>query len=396
MQKTTFLQSRSLSAGTTQNFDAPPHPSKGALIGYTFRVNCTLTAASNVTPTYIEWRDTILATLFPSIQIFAPRYNNQLCSGNLTGTFWASMYEDKYKQSIPIEVDNTPVNTTSTVQLTSGGHAVQIDIPVFFEEPELGPDRYMTCPPSHLFRGDCSASVQSPAALTVTVQSVVITMSAATVRWMALTTHGEVGRVPVKHRFEVRSVNSDSVDVGRGFPLYIFDIRAPGTTVSYDLIVDGENVNNGQVNGEDLMSTYRLLNQGVAPETSIRTPLLFVGAKSNWNQLDFVERSFSLKLYGASSATLYLHFADPADDTLKRNVAAALGVPDSQTSAVPVTPVTAALGSIHRKLANNGPRTLLVNTGAGFASPAGSPTTVPSVPAGTQGAAMATAIGSGS
>jgi hypothetical protein len=392
MQKTTFLQSRSLSAGTTQNFDAPPHPSKGLLIGYLFRVNCTLNAASNVTPTYIEWRDTILDTLFPSIQLFAPRYNNQLCSGNLTGRFWAELYEDKYKRSIPIEYNDLPIDQNNTQQLTNANVAAQVDIPVFFDEPELGTDRFHFCPPAHLFRGDVTASFGSPAALTVTVQSVVITMASATVRWLALTTHGDIARVPVKHRFEVRSVNSDSVDVGRGFPMYVADRRTPGTTVSYDLIVDGENVNGGQVNGEDLMAAYRSLNAGVAPETSVRTPLLYVGEKSNYNQVDFIERSFSLKLYGASSATLLLHFADPADDMLKKNVAAALGLPAEQTVAVPVTPTTAALGSVHRKLAQNGPRTLLAATAGGLRAPEGSAKTVPTVPAGTQGAAMAGAI----
>lgn len=392
MQKTTFLQTRTLSAGATQNFDAPPHPSKGALIGYIFRVNCTLNAASSVTPTYVEWRDTILDTLFPSIQLFAPRYNNQLCSGNLTGRFWGEMYEDKYKRSIPIEYNDGPVDQNNTPQLTNSNVAAQFDIPVLFDEPELGPDRYHLCPPAHLFRGDVTASFGSPAALTVTVQSVVITMASATVRWIALTTHGEVGRVPVKHRFEVRAVNSDSIDVGRGFPLYLFDRRVPGTTVSYDFTVDGENVNGGQVNGEDLMATYRTLNAGVAPETSIRTPLFYVGKDSNYNQLDFVERSLSLKLYGASSATLCLHFADPADDMMKRNVAAALGLTAAQTVAVPATPVTAALGSIHRKLAQNGPRTLLAANGGRLSAPDGSPKTVPTVPAGTQGAAMATSI----
>lgn len=395
MQKSTFLQTRTVAAGATQNFDAPPHPSKGLLIGYLFRITGTLTGASNVTPTYIDWRDVMLPAFFPSFQLFAPRYNNQLCSGNLDGKFWASMYEDKYKRSIPILANGAPVDQNNTQQITTGGVTFEVDIPVMFEEPELGPDRLHTCPPCSLFRGDVTASVAAPAALTSTVQSIVITMSATSIRWMALHTHGDIGRVPVKHRFEVRSVNSDSVDVGRGFPFYVTDVRAPVSTVSYDLIVDGENVNGGQVSGPDLLATYRTLNSVVAPETQVRTPLLYVPEKANWNLVDFIERSFSLKMYGASSATLYLHFADAADDMLKRNVAAALGVPASNTVAVPATPTTAALGSIHRKLANNGPRSLLVRSGGKLKAPAGSAQTAPSVPPGTQGAAMADAISKG-
>lgn len=392
MQKTTFLQTRTIAAGTNLNFDAPPHPSKGLLAGYLFRVNCTLTAASNVTPTYIEWRDTILDTLFPNIQVFAPRYNNQLCSGNLSGRFWAEMYEDKYKNSIPMEVNDLPVNTGTTQQITTGGLATQIDLPFLFDEPELGADRYHFCPPSSLFRGDVTANFSCPAALTVTVQSIVITMSAATVRWVAVTVPGDIARVPVKHRYEVRSVNSDSIDVGRGFPLYISDRRAPGTTVSYDIIVDGENQNGGQVNGEDLMATYRALNEDVAPEATTRTPLAYIGTNTPYSMVDFVQRSYGLKLYGASSATLLLHFADPADDALKRNVAQALGIDPSQAVAVPASPNTAPLGSVHYKLGQNGPRTLLVSRGGKLDAPSGSARTVPTVPAGTQGAAMATAI----
>src|ERR1700681_4550509 len=130
MQRTTFLQTRTIAAGATQNFDAPPHPSKGILVGYNFRVLGTITAASNVTPTSTDWRDTILPTLFPSFQLFAPRYNNQLCSGNLSGQYWASMYEDKYKDLVPILVAGAPVTFSAGQQFTSGGQTVDISLPV--------------------------------------------------------------------------------------------------------------------------------------------------------------------------------------------------------------------------------------------------------------------------
>ncbi len=385
-----FLQSRSLTAGQATNFDAPSHPAKGLLVGYLLRITGTANAASNVTPTYAEWRDTILDTLFSNIQLFAPRFNNQLCSGNLTGRYWAELFEAKYKACMPIEYDNTPVDGYTTQQLTNANKEVQFDFFVPFEEPSLAADRHWSCPPAHLFRGDVSLSVTLPSSLVVTVQTVAITFSSFSARWEAVTVHGDIARVPVVHRFEVRTVNSDSVDVGRGFPVHILDRRAPGTTVGYDIIVDGENVNNGQLLGEDFKAMQRIAGSPqLIKEDSVSTPLRFVAQDANLNELEYVERSLSLKLYGASSATLALHFLEAPSDTLKRNVQAALGQEGVASDAPPVAPNGVALGNLHRKVALNGPRTLMLKTGAGYTAPKGAAVTLPTFPAGSTGAQIA-------
>lgn len=392
--RTVFLQSKSLTAGQTTVLDAPTHPANKLLVGYIVRITGDFDSANagGTTPTYIQWRDTIADTLFPNIFLQAPRYNNALCSGNLSGRYWWEMYETKYGRSIPAEWNNLPIDQNNTPAVTDAAQSLQIDFPIMFEEPRLGADRHWTCPPAHLFRGDVSLHITLPATLTVTVTDV-LTLANPSVRWLAVCAHGDVARVPVVHRFEVRTVSSDSIDVGRGFPLYVIDRRAPGTTVSYDFITDGKNVNEGQVNGEDLMATYRtVMAPGlVAPETSVITPIKFTPEDATLNEVEFAARSFSMKLYGASSATLALQFAEPPNDSIKRNVALALGVNPVESDAPPVSSVTAPI--LHRKVALNGPRTLMRRVAGGrHAAPAGAAANVATVPPGTTGAAVASSM----
>lgn len=388
-----FLQEKTPTVAVETNFDTATHPDKGLLRGYLVRVLATVNAASAVTPTYEEWRDTILASLIPLLQLFAPRYSQELCSANLTGSFWAKLYEDAYSQCLPIEVNNSPVTYNSLVELPNSNLPVQIELFIPFEMPKLGVDRLYTAPPCSLFRGDVALKVKWGA--TVTVRTVAITFSALTIRWMAVTALGDNARVPVIHRFERRTFSQDSIDIGRGFPAFITDNRAPDQTIAYDVFVDGENINRSAMYGEDLMADYRIGNKNLVPETSVYTPLLFIPEGSSPGDLLFVEQSLAIKLTGASSGTLDMHFMAPPNAKVGNALKAALGIgPAVKTRKPPVTPVASSLGSLHRKVALNGPRTLLVDSGGGkFVTPNGGAQTVPTVPSGSLGANVAQTLG---
>ncbi len=385
-----FLNESAPAAATQTTLDAPAnHPASGLLRGYMLRIICTGTAASNVTPTWENWRDTILDTILPLIQLFAPRYSQQLCSANLTGGYFAKIYEDHYGEIVPIEVAGVPVTPAAGVQLTSGGQAVQVDLMIPFELPKLGPDRLWSTPGCLLFRGDVTLKFSWVAA--VTVQSVVITFSALTLRWIALTTYGDSARLPVLHRFERRTYSQNSVDVGRGFPLFITDNRAPDQTLSYNTFIDGESVHSGAMYGEDYAGAYRLLNKDLAPETSIYTPLLYLPENSTVNDLAFAERSIAFQFVGISSGTFDIHTIEPAGNVVRDALKEALGIPRGTNVATPpVSPQCAPVGNVVRKVAMNGPRTMLINAG-GRLQAIGSvaAATVPTIPSGSTGAALA-------
>lgn len=387
-----FLQEKTPTVAVETNFDTATHPEKGLLRGYLVRVLCTANAAQAVTPTYEEWRDTILADLITLLQLFAPRYSQQLCSANLTGAFWAKLYEDAYGQCLPIEVANTPVTYNSTRQIPNANTAVQIELFIPFETPKLGVDRLYTAPPCSLFRGD--VALKAKWAATSTVQAIAITFSALTIRWLAVHAHGDNARVPVIHRFERRTFSQDSIDIGRGFPAFITDNRAPDQTIQYDVFIDGENVNRSAMYGEDLMADYRIGNKNQVPETSIYTPLCYIPENSSPADLVFVENSLAIKLTGASSGTLDMHFMEPANAKVGNALKASLGIaPQTKTRKPPVTPASSALGNLHKKVAMNGPRTLLIENAGKFVTPNGGAQTVPTVPSGSLGANIAQSLG---
>lgn len=385
-----FLNESSPAAAVQTTLDAPAnHPATGLLRGYILRVTGTANAASNVTPTWADWRDTILETVLPLIQLFAPRYSQQLCSANLTGGFFAKIYEDAYGEILPIEVANVPVTVAAGVQIPNANTAVQIDIMIPFETPKLGPDRLWTCPPCLLFRGDVTLKFSWVAA--VTVSAVVITFSALSFRWLAFTVHGDSARVPVLHRFERRTYSQNSVDVGRGFPLFITDNRAPDQTNSYNTFIDGKSVHAGALYGEDYSAAYRISNKDIAPENSVYTPLLYIPENSTVNDIAFAERSIAFQFVGISSGTFDIHTIEPAGNVVLGALKEALGIPRSaMTATPPVAPQASPVGNVVRKVALNGPRTLLLRSKEGM-SAVGSVAapTVPTVPAGSTGAALA-------
>lgn len=388
-----FLNEQAPAAGTQVTLDAPAnHPESGLLRGYMVRVTGTGTAASNVTPTYADWRDTILETIIPSLQLFAPRYSQQLCSANLTGGFFAKLFEDHYGEALPIEVAGSPVTQIAGVQMTSGGQAVQIDLFIPFELPKLGMDRLWACPSCLLFRGDVTLKFSWVAA--VTVQSVVITFSALNFRWLAVTAYGDTARLPVIHRFERRTYSQNSVDVGRGFPLFITDNRAPDSTIQYNTFIDGESIHSGALYGEDYVGAYRILNKDIVPENGVYTPLLYVPENSTVNDLCFAERSIAFQFVGMSSGTFDIHTIEPAGNTVKAALKSALGLaPSAGVLCPPVAPQSSPIGNVVRKVALNGPRTMLLAAGNG-AQAVGSVAapTVPTVPSGSTGASIAGAM----
>jgi hypothetical protein len=396
MNSHVFLNENAPAAGVQTTLDAPAnHPKSGLLRGYIVRVTGTGTAASNVTPTYADWRDTILDTVIPSLQLFAPRYSQQLCSANLTGSFFAQLFEDHYGEALPIEVAGSPVTQLAGVQMTSGGQAIQVDLFIPFETPKLGMDRLWTCPSTLLFRGDVTLKFSWVAA--VTVQSVVITFSALSFRWLAMTAHGDTARLPVIHRFERRTYSQNSVDVGRGFPLYIADKRAPDQTIQYNTFIDGESIHSGALYGEDYEAAYRITNKNIVPENGVYTPLLYVPENSTVNDLTFAERSIAFQFVGMSSGTFDMHTIEPAGNVVKAALKSALGIPDgARVGTPPIAPNSAPIGNVVRKVAMNGPRTMLV-AGAGGLSPvsAVAAATVPTVPSGSTGASIASAMAAG-
>lgn len=389
-----FLNEVTPAAGLQSTLDAPAnHPSTGVLRGYIVRVIGTVVAASAVTPTWENWRDTILETVVSSLQLFAPRYSQQLCSANLTGGFFAKLYEDHYGQATPIEVNNSPVTQIAGVQISTTPLAFQADIVIPFELPKLGDDRLWSCPSPLLFRGDVTLKCQWVAA--VTVQSVAMTFSAITFRWLALSEYGDTATLGVVHRFERRTYSQNSVDVGRGFPLFITDNRAPDQSNQYNTFIDGESVHNGSLYGEDYAAAYRILNKDLVPETSVYTPLLYLPENSNVNSLAFAERSVAFQFQGITSGTFDIHTIEPASNVAKSALKAALGIqPGQQVATPPKAPNSTPLGNVIRKIALNGPRTMLLKTANGaevVASVAAA--TVPTVPSGSAGAAIASAVG---
>lgn len=389
---TVFLQEKAPAAAIQENFDTATHPESGILRGYLVRTRFNLLAASNVTPTYEEWRDTILGSLFPLIQLFAPRYNNQLCTANLDGNFWAKLFEDHYGNCLPIEVANSPITYNNLVQITTSNKAVQVDFFIPFEMPALDSDRLWSCPPCSLFRGD--VSLKTTWATTATVQSVALTASSVSFRWIALSDFGDNACVPIIHRFERRTYSQDSVDVGRGFPFFFTDNRAPSESIQYDVFRDGSSVNGSSMYGEDLMAAYRLSNKNIVPETSVYTPLRWVPQSTPVGKLEFAQRSVALKLTGASSGTFDLHFASPPGAEVVNALKAALGIdPTVKVATPPVAPQSAPLGNLNKKIAMNGPRTLYISSGQGLSAVGSANQTVPTVPAGTVGAAIAANLG---
>lgn len=390
MNSHVFLNESSPSVGVQTTLDAPAnHPASGLLRGYMVRFLATATGASNVTPTYADWRDTIMEAIVPSLQLFAPRYSQQLCSANLTGGFFMKIYEDHYGEATPIEVANSPVTQIAGVQITSGGQAVQVDLFIPFEMPKLGADRLWSAPTCLLFRGD--VTLKFSWAATVTVQSVVITFSAVTFRWMALTTYGDTARLPVLHRFERRTYSQNSVDIGRGFPVFVTDNRSPDQTNSYNSFIDGESVHSGAVYGEDYAGAYRITNKDLVPETSVYTPLLWVPENSVVNDLAFAERSLAFQFVGITSGTFDIHTIEPAGDVVKNALKDALGIPQgAKVATPPVAPQCAPIGNVVRKVALNGPRTMLISGGGGLAAVGNvAASTVPTIPSGTTGASIA-------
>lgn len=394
MNSHVFLNESAPAAGIQTTLDAPAnHPATGLLRGYLVRILGTANAASSVTPTWADWRDTILDTVVPSLQIFAPRYSQQLCSANLTGGFFAKMYEDHYGEIVPIEVANVPLNPTGAgVAIPNSNTAIQVDLFIPFELPKLGADRLWSCPPCLLFRGDVTLKFSWVAA--VTVQSVVITFSALTFRWLALTTHGDTARLPVLHRFERRTYSQNSVDVGRGFPVFITDNRAPDQTNSYNTFIDGESVHSGALYGEDYAGAYRIVNKDIAPETSIYTPLMNIPENSVVNDLAFAERSIAFQFVGISSGTFDIHTLEPAGATVRNALKAALGIPQgTEVATPPVSPQAAPVGNVVRKVALNGPRTMLIKSGGKVAAVGSvAAPTVPTIPSGSTGAQLAGAM----
>jgi hypothetical protein len=387
-----FLNESTPSAATQTTLDAPAnHPSTGLLRGYICRLKFTANAASNVTPTYTEWRDTILPALIPSLQLFAPRYSQQLCSANLDAGFFAKMYEDHYGEALPIEVANSPVTQIAGVQIPNSNTACQADVFIPFELPKLGADRLWSCPPCLLFRGD--VTLKFSWASTVTVQSVVITFSALTLRWIALTVHGDSARVPVLHRFERRTYSQNSVDVGRGFPIYITDNRAPDDTNSYNSFIDGESVHQGAMYGEDYAAAYRITNKDLVPENSVFSNLMWIPENSTVNDLAFAERSIAFQFVGISSGTFDIHTIEPAGDVVKNALKEAIGIGrGARIATPPVAPQASPVGNVVRKVAMNGPRTMLLAEGGKLSaiSSVAAPT-VPTIPSGSTGAGLASA-----
>lgn len=389
-----FLNENAPAAGVQTTLDAPAnHPASGVLRGYLVRVLGTVVAASAVTPTLRNWTDTILETVVPSLQLFAPRYSQQLCSANLTGGFFAKLFEDHYGAAMPIEVDNNPVTQLAGVQISTTPLAFQADIMIPFELPKLGMDRMWSCPSCLLFRGDVTLKFQWVAA--VTVQSVALTFSALTFRWLAIAEHGDTATLGVIHRFERRTYSQNSVDVGRGFPIFITDNRAPDQTNSYNTFIDGTSRHSGALYGEDYVAAYRILNKNIVPENSIYTPLLYLPENSNVNSLSFAERSIAFQFVGISSGTFDIHTLEPAGNVAKAALKAALGIPASQEIATPPkAPNAVPLGNVVRKIALNGPRTMLIRNANGVSVVASvAAATVPTVPSGSAGANIASAVG---
>lgn len=389
-----LLADNTPAVATETTLDAPAnHPATGLLRGYMLRITGTANAASNVTPTWSDWRDTILADLLPLIQLFAPRYSQQLCSANLTGNFWAKLYEDHYGQIVPIEVANAPVTVAAGVQIPNANTAVQIDLFIPFELPKLGPDRLWACPPCLLFRGDVTLKWRWAA--TSTVSAVVITFSAMSLRWFAVTTHGDTARLPVLHRFERRTYAQNAVDIGRGFPVFVTDNRAPDATGLYNSFIDGESVHSGALQGEDYTGAYRITNKDIAPENSVYTPLFYVPENSTVNDLQFAQRSLAFQFAGGiTSGTLDIHTMEPAGNVVRAALKEALGIPKgTKIATVPVAPQAAPVGNVVRKIAMNGPRTMLVASGNGLAAVGSvAAPTVPTIPSGTTGAGVASSM----
>lgn len=392
--KMTQLQIKTPNADIEQLFDAPTHPSLGLVRGYPLRVLCNISAADPIILTYEDYRDTVFPALFPLFQIFAPRYSKQLCSANLDGGFWAKIFEDHYGECMPMEIGSAPVDQSNAVEIVNAAQAAQFDFMVCpFELPKLTADRLWSCPPASLFRGDVSLKAKWHA--TVTVRGVVVTIDTVEFKWFCQTSHGNNGRVPLIHSFERKEISNNSTDIGRGFCCLCTDNRVPSgeSGVTYELFEDGENYHGTAVGGEDLMSNYRLSNKDIVPETSVYTPLFFIPNDASVDELSFAERSLTVKLAGASSMELDVHFMEPASNMVRSNLKAALGISAAvQTRTPPETPKGAALGQLHRKIANNGPRMLLVQSGRTFVPPAGTAKTLPTIPAGTLGVGIANSM----
>lgn len=392
--KMTQLQIKTPAADIEQLFDAPTHPSVGLMRGYPVRALFNISANDNIVLTYEDYRDTVFPTLFPLFQVFAPRYSKQLCSANLDGGFWAKVFEDHYGECLPMEIGTAPVDQNNAVEIGNIAQAAQVDFMICpFELPKLTADRLWSCPPASLFRGDVSLKAKWHA--TVTVRGVVITIDSVEFKWFAQTSHGNNGRLPLIHSFERKEIANNSTDIGRGFPVLVTDNRAPGgeSGVTYELFEDGENYHGTAVVGEDLMANYRLANKDIVPETSVYTPLLFIPNDATVDELSFAERSMTVKLNGASTMELDCHFMEPAGSSVRNALKAALGIgPGVQTRTPPETPRGAQFGQLHKKIANNGPRVLLVQAGRAFVPPAGTAKTLPTIPAGTLGVGIANSM----
>lgn len=387
----TFLQSQSPTAAVQKNFTQATHPTSGLIRGYLLRITGNVLAAGNVTPTYEQWKDTILEAAFDIIQVLAPRYNNALMTANLTAGYWAKIFEDLYGEPMPIILNGTQITPAAGVQITTGNQAFEVDLFMPFERPKLGADRLLSAPPCTLFAGDVNLNFRWQTS-GGTVGGQAITFSSVQVNWYVDVVRGDNARVPLIHRFERKTYASDSIDVGRGWPFFISDNAAPDDTVRYDVLVDGANVNNVSVTGLDLEAAYRIENADTVAENRVYTPVLWAPDDATIDELHFAARSVAFKFYGKSSGTLDMHFADPPGKAVKSALLVALGLPANAASvAPPVTPKTASLGNVERTRAIAGPRTLHLKQGGQNIAPNQSTRTVPTVPAGTLGAGIASA-----
>lgn len=392
----TFLQSKSgggLPSGSMQNFTQATHPTVGLIRGYLLRITGTIqSAAADVTPTYEQWKDTILEAAFDVIQLLAPRYNNALCTANLTAGYWCKLYEDLYGYPMPIIVSGVQVTPAAGVLVTTAAPvAFEVDLFIPFERPKLGPDRLFSAPPCTLFAGDVNLNFRWQTT-GGSIGGHAQTIAAVQVNWYVDVARGDNGRVPVIHRFERKTYSSDSIDVGRGWPFFITDNAAPDDTVRYDVMIDGQNINNLSLTGLDIEAQYRIENSDEVAENRVYTPLLFMADNSTVDELHFASRSVAFKFYGKSSGTLDMHFADPPGSAVKSAALVALGQSAAAASvALPVTPKTASLGNVERVRAIAGPRTLHLKQNGGNMAVPQSTRTVPTVPSGTLGAGIASA-----
>lgn len=375
---TTYLQSRAITAGSTNVMDAPLHPDKGAIIGYMLTVEATLTDPG-AAPKAADWtiasllyssggaNSGFLETLLSAISLNAPRMGGDIVESNISGRDLALLYQ----LSRGRDINRTPDITTA---VAGAAHTVSFSIVIPFYDPILDDPTFATIP-AYLLKGDVTLKITN-AALTTTIANGVAgsaggtsTFSAVTAYWSSISIPASGNEVPVITKIKKSTYSSDTIDIGPGTPMAVADLRSPesGVITDYNVNIDGTpyiiNARPRQLMAAFLETVQPSNDQ----EEVYYTPLLWAARNAQYTKFETSERNIGIKLNGAASATLLVRTCFRPNETVEARVAAANGIPAPGTGGVvslPKAPSGHPSSTMRSKIAAAGPRVLLVSDGS--------------------------------